>query len=233
MPFLSKGTGGEGNFDPVPQGAHIARCVSVVDLGIQQTPWGSKEKVYIGFEIPSIRVEWKDKDGKEHEGPALIGSTYTNSIHEKSVLGQHLVNWRGRAFTEEERNGFDLFTIVGVPCMVSVTHKQKGEKIYANVSGIMGAPAGTVIPDPETPQVAYSPQAPDRAADWDKMPEWLQIKCRNGHQMDQNQQYYQPGQPGAAPPGPVPPVAPVPGHELPPPQAPPAHGGDFDDDIPF
>ena len=47
MGLISKGTGGGSDFEPVPAGTHIARCVSVVDLGFQETPWGSKEKVYI------------------------------------------------------------------------------------------------------------------------------------------------------------------------------------------
>ena len=212
MPLLSKASGGGGDFDPVPAATHIARCISVVDLGFQDTPWGRKEKVYIGFEVPAVRVEWDDKEGAHHEGPALIGCTYTNSIHEKSVLGQHLVNWRGRAFTDEQKDGFDLFSILDIACMISVTHKQKGEKTYANVSGIMGAPKGTVVANRETDLLGYSPQDPARAGDFDKMPDWLQTKCKAGHNMDANPNEY----PGQAPPG-----------------APPAAGGDFDDDIPF
>jgi hypothetical protein len=110
MALLSKDSGGEG-FEPIPAGTYVARCVSVIDLGVQETPWGGKEKVYIGFEIPGERVQWKDKDGKEHEGPAFIGSRYTNSINEKAILGQHLTSWRGVPFTDDERQGFDLFTI--------------------------------------------------------------------------------------------------------------------------
>jgi len=202
-PLMSKGTGGGGDFDPVPAATHIARCISVVDIGFQETPWGAKEKVYIGFEVPAVRVEWNNKDNVHHEGPALIGSTYTNSIHEKSVLGQHLVNWRGRAFTPEELEGFDLFSILDIPCMIAVTHKVKGDKTYANVSGIMGAPKGTVVPDRETPLVGYTPQDEARAEDFDKMPEWLQKKCQVGHRMGQQPPPTTPqtGVPGSAEPG--------------------------------
>ena len=212
MGLISKGTGGGSDFEPVPTGTHIARCVTVVDLGLQETPWGIKEKVYIAHEVPGVRVKWT-KDDVDHEGPALIGSTYTNSIHEKSVLGQHLVNWRGRAFTEDEKTGFDLFTILDVPCMISVTHTVKGEKTYANVSGIMGAPAGTVIPNRETDLLAYTPQDAQYAGNLTKLPEWLQKKCEAGHKMGESPQHYP---------------------DVPPPGAPPsATNTDFDDDIPF
>ena len=205
MGLISKGTGGGTDFEPVPTGTHIARCISVVDLGFQETRNGMKEKVYLGFEVPAIRVSWK-KDNVDHEGPALIGATYNNSVHPKSVLGQHLVNWRGRAFTELELEGFDLFTVLNVWCMVSVVHNVKDQRTYANISGIMGLPKGTMVPPAETPVVAYTPQDAAYAMNLSKLPEWLQRKCADGG-----------GQHGAPPDH----------HNTPPPI------DDFDDDIPF
>jgi len=208
MPLISTGAGGGSDFEPVPAGTHMARCVSVVDFGFQETQHGPKPKVYLGFEIAGVRVEW-EKDGKRHEGPALIGSTYNNSIHPKSVLGQHLVNWRGREFTDAERDGFDLFTIVGVPCMISVTHNVKAGKTYANVSGIMGAPPGVKVPKAEGDLLRYSASAPETLGDFDKLPAWMQKKCNAS----------------APAPSAAPPQVPPPGHSPGP--------DDFDDDIPF
>ena len=178
MPLISKGLGGGTDFEPLPAGTHIARCISVVDFGFQETTFGPKERVYLGFEVPSIRVEW-EKDGEKHEGAALIGSTYTNSVHRKSVLGQHLVNWRGRDFTDEEREGFDLFTIVGIACMISVTHNVKGTKTYANVSGIMGVPPGVQAPELEADLLRYSASDPGTNTTFSKLPEWMQKKCNS------------------------------------------------------
>lgn len=183
MAFMSSDKGGSGNFEPVEAGAHAARCVSVVDLGVQQTPWGGKEKVYIGFEVPSHRVEWTDKDGKEHEGPALIGMTVTNSINEKSILGQFLTSWRGVAFTEDERKGFDLWQILGAPALINVVHKPKDDKVFANITGIMRLPKGIPAPHPETEQIGYSPMDAQTAGNFDKLPEWLQKRVRDGYQM--------------------------------------------------
>ena len=213
MGLMISGKGGSGNFEPVPAGTYVARCVSVVDLGIQQTGFGPKEKIYIGWEVPTERVEW-EKDGEKHEGPALIGSQYTASNHEKSILGQHVTSWRGKNFTEEEREAFDIFKVLGAPCMISVTHTTKGEKTYANVQSVMRLPAGTTCPEAETELVAYTPQDNAFAANISKLPEWLQKKCEEGHSPQGHNQ-----QPAANEPAPT--------------SAPPPPVDDFDDDIPF
>lgn len=235
MALIASDKGGEG-FEPVPAGTYVARCISVVDLGVQDTPWGGKEKVYLGFEIPEIRVEWKDKEDKEHEGPALIGNRYTLSIHPDSNLGQHLINWRGVPFTEEERKGFDLFTVLGAPCMMSVIHNEKNGKTYANISAIMRLPKGTVCPDVETEMVAYTPQDPDKADNFDKLPDWLKKLVRQGYRMAEGSTVVgsaQAAQNAAG--GPIAPGQPAPrvedeyadgDHRQPP-------DGGFDDDIPF
>jgi len=166
------------DFEPVPAGTYAARCVSVVDLGLQDGgQWGPKRKVYIGFEIPEVRVSWK-KDDKEYEGPAIIGSSYTLSISDKAILGQHLVTWRGVPFTDAERDAFDVFTVLGVPAMISVTHNKKDNKTYANISGVMRMPKGMVCPERETDLKKYS--ATDPSTSTDGLPEWLQKKIQAG-----------------------------------------------------
>jgi len=181
MSLISKDSGG-GDWDPVPEGTHGAVCITVVDMGLQDTGrWGMKEKVWLGFEIPGERVEWKDKDGNDHEGPALIGSQYTNSISPKAILGQHLVSWRGKPFTEDERLGFDLSKLLGAKCLISVVHNKSDGKTYANIGAIVRPPKGTQIPDAEGELVAYSPKNAELIDNLSKLPEWLQEKCKEGH----------------------------------------------------
>lgn len=189
MPLLASGKDSGGGFEPVPQGSHLARCVSVVDMGIQETPWGPKEKVYLGFEVPGVRVQWT-KDDVEHEGPALVGGVYTLSLHPDSNLGKNLISWRGKDFSEEEKAGFDLFNILDVACMISVTHNTKGDKTYANIAAIMGVPAGTKVPDRETDLLAYTPQDETKKDSFDKLPNWLKDKCEKGHRMKDSPNEY-------------------------------------------
>ena len=200
-------TGGEG-FKPVPQGTHIARCVTVVDLGVQQTPWGSKEQVYLGFEVPSFRVEW-EKDDQKLQGPGLVGATWTLNLYEEANLGKNLISWRGKPFTKEEKAGFDLFKLLGVPCMLSLVHnKATNGNTYANIASIMGCPPGTEIPKQETESVGYTATDSRYSGTLDKLPEWLKKKALEG----QRQSSY-------------------PDTTVAPPTPPPEDG--FDDDIPF
>lgn len=182
MGLIAKDSGGEG-FEPIPAGTYMARCVSVIDIGVQETAWGGKEKVYIGFEVPDERVEWTDKDGKKHEGPAFIGSRYTLSINEKSILGQHLTSWRGVPFTEEQRKGFDISAVLGAPAMINIVHAEKNGKVYANIQGIMRLPKGMQAKEAESELIAYSPNDNDKAANFEKLLGWQKDLVRAGFKM--------------------------------------------------
>lgn len=179
--WLAKGEG-DSNFEPLPAGTYVARCVSVIDIGVQDTKFGGKEMCYLGFEVPSERVEW-EKDGIKHEGPAMIGSRYTFSIHPKSILGQQLESWRGVPFSDQDRQGFNLFNVLGAACMISVIHNQSGNKTYANISAIMRLPKGMTCPPAETNLVGYTPLDSDKAGHFSKLTNWQQNLVRTGYKM--------------------------------------------------
>ncbi|HEY4759348.1 MAG TPA: hypothetical protein VIH42_02080 [Thermoguttaceae bacterium] len=158
----------EGEFQLAPQGTHIARCYMVVDLGSQNTPFGAKHKIRVGWEFPNELME----DGR----PFMIAKEYTASLHPDSNLAQDLVSWRGRAFTEEELGGFDIFKILGAPCMLTVIHTiSKTGKQYANVKTVASLPKGTVKPEPVNDLISFSLDAPDEDQ-FSKLPEWLSKK---------------------------------------------------------
>jgi len=172
MPSIIKNTDSGSDFELIPTGTHLATCVTVVNLGIQSGgQYAPKPKHYIGFEVPSVRVKWT-KDGVEHEGPGIIGSRYTSSLSKKAILRQQLESWRGRAFTEQELEGFDLQVLLGKPCMISVVHTDDGK--YANIAAILGVMKGTEVPPPETPLLQYDPTDANAAAELAALPEWMQ-----------------------------------------------------------
>lgn len=177
MAIMATDTGGGSDFTPMPSGNHIAICNMVVDLGKQRTEYQGEakvqHKVYIRWETPNERLEWTDRDGANHEGPRVIGKTYTLSLHENANLRGDLENWRGKAFTEEERSGFDVSKLLGAPCMVNVTHADKNGKTYANVSGIGALPKGMDKPTSEIGLLLYDDE---HSSNYEKLPEWLQKK---------------------------------------------------------
>ena len=123
MGITATDSGSMKDFKKVPPGCHFAICNMVVDLGVQETSFKGQakqqHKVYIRWEVPDERVTY-EKDGKEIEGPCSIGATYTLSLSEKAKLRALLENWRGKLFTREELNGFDITTIAGKCCQVMV-----------------------------------------------------------------------------------------------------------------
>jgi hypothetical protein len=141
MAIMAADTGGGKDFKKVPPGCHFAICNMVVDLGVQETTFKgqskSQHKVYLRFEVPDERVTY-EKDGREIESPCSIGATYTLSLSEKANLRKVLENWRGKPFTAEELRGFDITKVAGTCCQIMVQHEQAGDKVYANITGVMG-----------------------------------------------------------------------------------------------
>src|SRR5262245_51935946 len=115
MPFVApKPTGGD--FTPPPAGTHAAICYRLVDLGTQMGEYKGQPK-----EQHKIVVSWELVDENMDDGkPFSIHQRYTFSLHEKAKLRADLESWRGRTFTEEELNAFDLENLLGKPCLVSI-----------------------------------------------------------------------------------------------------------------
>ena len=181
MPLIVKQTGS--NIEPIPEGSYPAVCYSVIDLGTQYSERFGKEtrKCVITWEIPELRIEL-DRDGKTVNLPRAISQTYTMSLHEKSNLTKDLTSWRGRAFTADELEGFDLFNVLGVCCYMQIIHAHKDNKVYANVSTIMKLPSNIQPLKPENPIVRYS-MLENGTVVPDNVPEWIQELIANSMEL--------------------------------------------------
>jgi len=135
-----------------PEGTCQAVCYGVWDIGIQKISWNGMDKpvhkVVIGWEI-NEKIDMPESE--YHGKPYVISNRYTLSLSEKSNLYKHLTSWRGKPFTKEELDGFDLEKLIGANCMLNVVHNEVGERVYANISGIMRLPKGMPSIIPETP----------------------------------------------------------------------------------
>jgi hypothetical protein len=132
------------SFKLVPAGTHMALAYGIVDLGTQVYSYQGEQK-----QARQCRIMWElhgeDADGQpltlEDGRPLSLSQRYTLSLAEKAKLRKTLISWRGREFTAQELRGFDLRTIIGAPCMLTVTHAVKGDKTYANVDTVTAVPA--------------------------------------------------------------------------------------------
>lgn len=180
MTATAKDTGGGGDFKKVPPGTHIAVCNMVINLGEHPTAYqgqdtGLKPQVYIRWETPHERIEY-EVDGVEKEGPLSIGKTYTLSLSEKANLRKDLEAWRGKPFTQEQLDGFDVDAVLGSCCQIIVAHRESGGKEYANVTGIAGWPKGMDRVEAENELISY---AADNTAQYDELPKWIKEKLGN------------------------------------------------------
>jgi len=125
------------DYTPAPEGLWPAVCVDVVDLGVEKTPWGDKHKV-------QLRWTLEEKDPKTDKA-FLVLKKYTLSLDEKANLRRELETWRGKKFTKEESEGFDLEKLLGANCQLQIIHNiTDGGDTYANVQAIVPGARGVV-----------------------------------------------------------------------------------------
>ena len=138
--------GGQG-FQPLEAGTYPARCYSMVHIGtVTENIMGEDKtmnKVRISWEIPTELKEFKQGEG---EKPWVVSKEYTLSLHEKSTLRKDLKSWRGKDFTEDEAKGFDISKLLGVACMLSISHKESKGKKYMEVAGVSPLIKGFALP---------------------------------------------------------------------------------------
>ena len=227
MSFPVRDTGGE-EIEPLSQKMHHAVTYMLVDIGTQinQTFQTASKELVIGWEVPSERYIWKDKDtGEETERAKVITRRFTASLARSSHLKAILETWRGQPFTPEELQEFDLSTILGINCYIQVMHKtvKRTGGIFPEVSAVMPLPPGTATLKPERNIIQFHMSVdkviPDNVPNWIKKrilasPEWAQL---SGAAAPPGQQ---PGPVGSPPPG----FDAPPQYDIPPPG---------DDDIPF
>ena len=172
-----------GSYTPVDAGTYAARCYSMVHIGtIEEDYMGETKmlnKVRISWELPT---ELKVFDEAKGEQPSSISKEFTLSMNEKSNLRKFLESWRGKGFTEDEAKRFDITTLLGKPCMVSVIHKtSKKGKTYADISGVTTVPKGLAVPEQinKNFEFSYEPFDQDK---FDSLPQFLKDKITKSEQ---------------------------------------------------
>ena len=156
---------------PIPAGTYLAVCSMMVDLGLQYNErfGNTQQKVLIGWEIPGETIEI---DGEEK--PRMISKQYTASLSAKATLRKDLESWRGKSFTPEELKAFDMKTIVGASCMLSIIHAKSTTtgNPYAKISGVMAVPKGMPRATLSEPPITLDLDTCD-LADVQKLPNWI------------------------------------------------------------
>jgi hypothetical protein len=171
---------------PVPAGMQHAVCFAVYDLGTQPAngKFGPKRQVMFNFEIPSERITG-EYEGVAFDRAATIWTwPLTNSIGPKARMRPLLISWRGRDFTEQEAQGFDVMTVAGANCLINITHKPGAEgSVYAEISGITPLMKGMSKLAPENDVVKFSlDDTTGPVVIPESIPEWVQDKIKQSNE---------------------------------------------------
>lgn len=123
-------------YTAAPEGLWAAVCVDCVDLGVVAGAYGAKHKVRIVWQLDVV----DEAHGRRFD----VARVYTLSLHERAALRKDLESWRGKKFTEQELDGFDLERLIGIPAQVQITHDLGDDgTVYANVATVVPPQKGT------------------------------------------------------------------------------------------
>lgn len=159
---------------PLPTDVYMGTCYAIVDLGVQYSEKFDKrqQKVQIIWKIAGEKVIVGDE-----ELDRTISKEYSLSLNEKSNLTKDLEAWRGKKFSDEELQGFDLINILNKSCQISILESEKNGKKYNDIAGIMALAKGMQA------QVLTDTMVFDLTdnSTWNKykdIPKWIQDKIK-------------------------------------------------------
>ncbi len=129
---------GGSDFPIVPTGLHKARLIRVIDEGTQEVVYQEeiqhKHKIFMLWELPECLIE---EEGEFKDKPFTVALFPTLSLHKKSNLRPLLVSWRGRDFTQEEEDTFNVLDLLDETFLINVIHNESGGQIYANIGALL------------------------------------------------------------------------------------------------
>jgi len=143
----------------IPAGNYVARCYKMIEIGTIPTEYLGEtkmlHKVRIGWELPT---ELKVFNPEKGEQPCVIDKEYTLSLGEKANLRKDLKSWRGKDFTPQEAEAFDITKLLGVPCMLNIIHiqgKKDATKTYQSIGSVSPMPKGLECPAQINPTFTF------------------------------------------------------------------------------
>ena len=128
--IATKGQGG--NFELPPEGTFQGVIFAVWDGGIHTEIYDGKEnrlhKIKIGIELDELYTSGQYAGSRITRYPE-----YTLSVGSKSKLLPVIESLLGRALSDDEKEGFDVESLIGRNCTVTIMHKlAKNGRTYAD-----------------------------------------------------------------------------------------------------
>lgn len=173
MSMIVKENGGV-EIPRLEEGVYTAYSNMLIDLGVQRS---EKFKT----DTRKFRIVWiiigEEIDLNGEKLPRTISKEYSFSLGEKSSLRKDLQAWRGKAFTAEELQGFNLVNILNKACQLQIILEEKDGKQYNNIAGIMALPKGMSVEVPKT-GIVFDTENPETWVEYEKVPKFMQEKIQ-------------------------------------------------------
>lgn len=183
------------NFEMPPAGPIAGRCFRLIDLGSQESTYEGEKKMQ-----RKILLSWELSELRTDGTPFIISRRFGLSLHEKAALRQFLQAWRGRPFTQEELDLFDLRKLLSAPALLNIMHTERAGKQYANIASISPLPKGMTAPDLTAAPLAFDIDADDATAILETLSEGMQATiCASPEWRERIRKSDAPHSPGAAP----------------------------------
>ena len=178
MAIIVKATSG-GGYPPIEAGSYRAICYGIVVEGSFINPFSQKKQTKVRFmwELPDERIL---KDGEDL--PRAISEEYTLTLGEQGNLRPMLDSWRGKQFTQEELEGFDIENVLKAPCLITtMLSMSKQGREYAKITAVGRLPKGMVAPkETENPTVVFNVCDPNCPLEiMEQLPEWIQNRIKD------------------------------------------------------
>ena len=163
---------------PIPMGTYPAIFSWIIGIGTQDSPYGQKCQIIVGYELPTLLHTFDEEKGPE---PRMYSKFYTLSIGTKATLGKHLTGLMGRGFTPEESAGFELHTLMGQNCTLSIGSKLKADNTPGDEIIGMGPPTATYTSAIDQIYFDLNAQPLDKVA-WERIPDWIKGKIEKANE---------------------------------------------------
>jgi len=137
-------------YETAPMGSHGARCIGVIELGVQKNYFykpteDAPEKEFVKKLMIQFELNELMQDGR----PFVVSWEGSNTLGKGSNLVGMLETWRGRVFTPEELRRFEYVNLLDKACTVTVVHSKPNAKggVWASVKTASPLVKGLTIPD--------------------------------------------------------------------------------------
>lgn len=165
-------------------GIHLARLIGLVDLGHQPgyEYRGNKIDSCWKIEFTYELVNSKMKDGRPHWVSEDIKS---NNYEKNGKMSNMMARVRSLDPLNESQDGTELNTLLGKPCMVTVTLNDEGYPKVQGQMAVSGIPADMPVPPLENEIFTFDMDEPNLAV-WENFPDFKKEKIKQALNFDES-----------------------------------------------